>query len=110
MIADAVLDQVEFDDLETRISDATDLPDPDAVTLDAVDAVSREQIHAAIVEQLAEHPPKSWTDINDELIDERKDEAKAELDDYETEVRKAIEELLADAEITVSIHFAPPAS
>lgn len=109
VIADAVLDQVEYDDLETRIAEATDLPDPDDVSLDAVDAVTREQIHAAIIEQLAEHPPKPWTDINDELVDERKAEAIEQLDDYETEVRKAIEDLLADAEINVSINFAPPA-
>lgn len=109
VIAEAVLDQVEFDDLETRIAEATDLPDPDDVSLDAVDAVTREQIHAAIIEQFAEHPPKPWTDINDKLIDERKDEAVEELDEYETEVREAIEELLADAEISVSINFAPPA-
>lgn len=69
---------------------------PTGEELDGIEGDVREKIYADICERVADNPPESWPDINDELAEAYQQEAEQELDEYSEAVDQAAYSHLED--------------
>lgn len=65
---------------------------------------SAEGFHDQIIEELAEHPPKLWSDINEEIVDEHRADLDSIIDAHKRNITDAVEVLLNE-HVTVSVEM-----
>lgn len=93
-----VVDQID-DDLISALADRDDavaLPDDDERANVVTD---QETVHEDVLDTLNDQPPKPWTEINDDVVDEIAEPAEAEQDDYKEAVKGVVADILADTDL-----------